>query len=65
MDAASAAPAVTFWFHHAGFDEVFVAVVRHVVTFVALALLDFFDDDEAFLAGVVSEFAGWELDRTS
>src|ERR1039457_4024189 len=49
--------------HHAGFDEVFVGVVRYVVAFVALALLDFFDDNGAFLAGVVGECACRELDR--
>ena len=49
---------------HRRFDEVLVAVVRHVVTFVALALLDFFDDDRAFLARVVGQFAGRELELT-
>src|ERR1035438_5872285 len=49
--------------HHAGFDEVFVGVVCHVVALIAFALLNFLDDDGAFLAGVVGQFAGRELDR--
>ena len=42
----------------AGLDEVFVLVGGDVVAFVALALLDFLDDDGAFDAGVVGAERG-------
>ena len=43
--------------NHAGFHEVFVFAGGDVVTFVALALLDFLHDDAAFYAGVRGERA--------
>ncbi len=43
--------------HDAGLDEVFVFAGGDVVAFVALALLDFLDDDAAFHAGVVGQRA--------
>jgi hypothetical protein len=43
---------------HARLDEVFVSAGGDVVTVVAFAAFDFFDDDRAFDAGVVGQRAG-------
>ena len=47
----------------AGFHEVFVFARGDVVTFVALALLDGFDDDAAFDAGVRARAHGAVIRR--
>src|SRR6266487_511068 len=52
-----------FRIHHAGFHEVFKFAGRHVVAFVALAFLDFFDNHRAFDAGVVGQRADRGFDR--
>src|SRR5204863_7027730 len=48
----------------AGLDEVFIDAGRDVAAFGALALLDFLDDERAFIAGIVGEGAEGLFDGT-
>src|SRR5205085_7855933 len=49
----------------AGFHQVFVFARGDVIAFVAFALLDFLDDERAFLARVVRKLAHRLFDRTA
>src|SRR5208283_846143 len=46
----------------AGFHQVLVFAGSHVESFIAAALLDFLDDQSAFLASVVGELASRKLE---
>src|SRR6266487_1849438 len=52
-----------FRVHHAGFDQVGIFARGNVIAVVALAALDFFDDDRTFDASVIGQLSSREFDR--
>src|SRR5438105_5892960 len=48
--------------HHTAFDQIFVFVGCHIVTFVTLAALDFLYHDRALYTGVFRQHTDWLFD---